>query len=219
MNKKKIILVGCTPNNLSFVNVLVKLNYEVVAIVDDRNIKSSKFENIKILNYKQIQSFYKDQYFFIAIGDNYLRQKYVKKIKKILPNAFFPTICDPSSRISEEINLGEGNIIGPFCNIGYNCVFKDFNLISSHCAFNHDIETGSFNFYGNGVKVLGGTNISSYVSVYANSIISRKLKISSNVVIGINSFVKSDISANSLNYGNPTKFIRKLKKNETLITS
>ena len=102
IKNNRIILVGFTPNNLSHISILKKLNYEVVAIVDDRNIKVSNFENIKILNYEQILSFYKDHYFFIAIGDNFLREKYVKKIKKILPSAFFPPICDPSSTISND---------------------------------------------------------------------------------------------------------------------
>lgn len=83
----------------------------------------------------------------------------------------------------------------------------------------HDNKLGSFNYFGNGIIIQGGTTVASYVSTYAKSVIGRNVKISSNLVIGINSFVKSDIGANSLNYGSPSKFIRKLKKNETLISS
>ena len=218
MNKKKIIIVGHTPNNINHIPTLNKLNYEITAFVDDREIIST-FRNIKIINYEQLPSFYKDHCFFIALGDNFLRYHYVEKIKKIIPDSYFPPICDPSSNINDDCILEEGLVIGPYCFIGSNCQLKKFNLISAYCLLNHDITMNSYNYLGAKVTISGFSSIGSYNSIFSHSVISRKIKILSNVTIGTNSFVNSNIDKEGLYYGSPAKFIKKFKKNFSYILS
>ena len=210
--------MGHTPNNINHIPTLNKLNYEITAFVDDREIIST-FKNIKIINYVQLPSFHKDHCFFIALGDNFLRYHYVEKIKKIIPDSYFPPICDPSSNIDDDCILEEGLVIGPFCFIGNNCQLKKFNVLSSHCILTHDITMNSYNYLGSRITMSGYSSLGSYNSIFSHSVISRKISILSNVTIGTNSYVNSNIDKEGLYYGSPAKFIKKIKKNFSYISS
>lgn len=210
--------MGYTPNSINHISTLNKLNYEISAFLDDRIEMATKISDFKIIDYEQLPYFYKDHHFFISIGDNFLRYKYIDKVKNIISDAHFPTICHPTAIIADETSVGEGTIIGPFCYVGNECSLNEFNILKPYTYISHNISIGSYNFFGSRTSLLGGVTIGSYSSIFANSVISRNISIADNSIIGINSYLRLNTSPNCLYFGSPAKFIRKLTKNESLIS-
>jgi UDP-N-acetylglucosamine acyltransferase len=87
--------------------------------------------------------------------------------------------------------------------IGDDCVFGQQTTIG------HDSSIGNKNMINNHSTIGGWTETGEVVTIHLNVTVRERIKIGSNVEIGMGSNVIKDIKSNSVNYGNPCKFIRR----------
>lgn len=87
--------------------------------------------------------------------------------------------------------------------IGDDCVFGQQTTIG------HDSSIGNMNMINNHSTLGGWTETGNFVTIHLNVTIRERTKIGDNVEIGMGSNVTKDIKSNSVNYGNPCKFIRR----------
>lgn len=93
--------------------------------------------------------------------------------------------------------IGSGTKVGSSCTIGYNCHIGRNNVIAPGVILNGGVYTGSNCWIGS------GTMIKHYVSICDN------------VALGMGSIVVKDIEKPGIYAGNPTKYLKPLKKNWT----
>ena len=87
--------------------------------------------------------------------------------------------------------------------IGDDCVFGQQTTIG------HDSRIGNMNMINNHSTVGGWTETGDFITIHLNVTVRERTRIGSNVEIGMGSNVTKDIKSNSVNYGNPCKFIRR----------
>ncbi len=97
----------------------------------------------------------------IAIGDPISRLNIYNKLKVnkflIFPNIIFSDFN--SYPFSNEILIGEGNIIMPNVTIGINSVIGSYNVIGMNVGLGHDVEIGDYNFIGPNSFLAGSVKI------------------------------------------------------------
>lgn len=127
----------------------------------------------------------------IAIGDNKLRKKiYLEILKK---GYDIPTLIHSTAYVSEFVNLGHGNYIGPFSHLGPNVSIGNANIVNSCANLEHEVIIGDYSQVAPNSVICGRCNIGDNVFIGANSTVIEQLTISNDTYIGAGSVIVSSI--------------------------
>ena len=86
-----------------------------------------------------------NEYFVIGMADIKFRKKVIEKI--IERGGQFINLIHPTAIVPKKLNIGVGNIIGPYCLIGLNTQIGDFNLVLAQSIISHDCMVGHNNIF------------------------------------------------------------------------
>lgn len=207
MIKKKIIIFGEGSHARIVESEIRKLKkYKI----------THKFEKNKdLVNLKK--KIDQNTYGIVAIGLNYLREKVVLSIEKIIPNLKWITIISKDAIVSNKVKIGEGSIIvsGSIINTG--------TVIGKHCNINtgsiieHDNQFGDFSATGPGAKTGGNVVVGKRSYLGIGSTVKNGVNISTDTVIGAQSFVNKNCEKNTIFVGIPAKKKSKRLKNQNYL--
>lgn len=193
----KLFIYGVGGHSLVVEDIATKCGYDEFEYIDDFNENFKSFDDVSNLS---------DIPFFIAIGDNKIREKLFYKLK----NSGFKVISliDPSSIISKSVNLGEGILIMP--NVVINAKSKIGNgvILNTSCVIEHENIIGDFVHVSPNVSLAGNISIGSNTHIGIGSTCIQNIIIGKNCQVGAGSVVVRDISDNSKGYGIPFKVVR-----------
>lgn len=149
---------------------------EITFYIEDNNRKLSAEQQVKILGYIDYAEHVKDHYekydfeapvlcdidsyepkpneeVLIAVMDVKFRQKMIDKLLE--KNARIGSFMHNNVVMPEKMDIGEGNIFGPFCMIEKYATIGSYNLLTSYCFISHDCVVGNNNFFS--VAGIAGT--------------------------------------------------------------
>ena len=210
---KNLFIFGAGGHACSVASIAISLNYKIIAFIDENSLHSTLLD-IPVISQKEFLSRYKNEYFFIASGDNFVREKLVIKYKKILKNVKFPCLIHPSSVISHRCIIGEGSIVMPNVTIGPNSVVGKFCIINTNSSIDHDCNLNDFSSIAPGVVAGGNVKIGQGSAISIGAVIKHGITIAGDVVVGAASYVNKNIYDPIVSYGTPAKMIRKRKKGD-----
>ncbi|GAB2989302.1 acetyltransferase [Cyclobacterium sediminis] len=157
-----------------------------------------------------IYNFDFDHPFFIAIGDNKIRQSIAHKLKNYVK---FETIIHSSAIISKRCEIDEGSvvmegviikvnskvgkqvIINTGASIDHDCIISDFVHLAPQTTLCGDIFIGEGTVVGAGSTVLPGIKIGKWCKIGAGSVVNKDM---SDGAIWIGSTLKSHRVGNIL---------------------
>lgn len=204
---KKLIIIGSGGHSRPVIDAAkLQKKWSDIKIIDINFKRVEKILGFKTIgNLSQIKHFDKKETdFFIAIGDNKLREKVFKNYFK--KKNFFQNIIHPKSNVSEFAKLGNGNYIGPFVNIGPKVFVGNQNIINSYANIEHEVLVKNFSQIAPNSVVCGRSIISNNVFLGANSTIIDNIKIPRGVTIGAGSLViNQNLKPNSKYIGVPVR--------------
>ncbi|WP_205664974.1 NeuD/PglB/VioB family sugar acetyltransferase [Tsuneonella suprasediminis] len=206
-----LVIIGTGGHAVSATNVALSSGYEVVSYVDDKN-HASEFAGIPIIKVEDCLSQFYNYNLFIAIGDNYIREKVSSEIKKMMPNARFPSLIHSASAVGWNAQIGAGSILMPFANVGPNSIVGSGCILNTGSSIDHDCRMNAFSSIAPGVFCGGNVHIGTRSAVSIGANIKHGINIGSDVVIGANSYVNTTIDDNIVAYGSPCKKVRSRKK-------
>ncbi len=143
----------------------------------------------------------------LAIGNSKIRNNIYLEYKK---NKFleFPNLIDPSVKMSEYINLGEGNIICANSIMTVDISLGNFNIVNLNCTVGHDVRIRNFNTINPGTNISGNVVLRDYIEIGTGSKIIQGITIEKGVITGAGSVIISDIPAETTVVGIPGKIIK-----------
>lgn len=142
--------------------------------------------------------------FFIAIGDNAIRNKIYEQLAKkdLLPvNAVHPSsVIDPSVVIAEHgVMIAANATLNPLAKIGTGVI------CNTGCIIEHECVVEAFAHIGPGAVLCGNVQVGSQTFVGANAVIRQGIRIGKNVMIGAGAVVVKDVPDNTTVVGVPAK--------------
>jgi sugar O-acyltransferase (sialic acid O-acetyltransferase NeuD family) len=152
--------------------------------------------------------------FIVAVGDNFLRQQIVQRIKADFPNAEFPKMVHPSAVVSQSAVIADGSMIFPHAIVGANSIVGEFCIINNASSLDHDCRMGDFSSLAPGVHTGGNVQIGDRSFIGIGTSVKHKITIAEDSVIGGHSFVNRDVPECSVAYGVPAKVVRERERNE-----
>lgn len=147
---------------------------------------------------------FKENDFFIAIGNNNIRQKVFDTLAEqgLYPaNAIHPSaVIDTSAKItSQGVMIAANVVINPLAKIGIAAI------CNTGCIVEHECVVGDFAHIGPGAVLCGNVKVGSNSFVGANAVVRQGVSIGNNVMIGAGAVVLKDVPDNVTVVGVPAK--------------
>lgn len=183
---KKIAIIGAGGHGKVVGEIASMSQYKTIDFFDDNINEIKKFPfNVsgKIEYLKDNIRDYDD--FFVAIGENQLRFKFIEWLKEQKINVV--SLTHPKSIISKLSSIGagtcvmanavinpgtlikEGAIINTSASIDHDCVIEDFVHISPNCSLSGSVKIGKFSHLGTGTSVHPGIHLGKNVKTGVGS--------------------------------------------------
>lgn len=165
----------------------------------DKEEKKNDPYNLNFLGDENQFVFSKNDYVFIAIGDNLLRRKITSEIEKRV--SLF-SIIDSSAIIKSEINQ-PGIIVNARALIQPQCFIGKGVILNSGVIIEHECSIGNFAHIAPGAVLTGNVEIGENTLIGANATLLPGIKIGKNCIVGAGSVVTAHVPDNTIIKGNP----------------
>lgn len=136
----------------------------------------------------------KNDYFLVGVSNIEFRKKVIATMKA--KGAQFYTLIHPTAIVANDVQIGEGCSIAPFCVIGANVIMGDFNQLTSYSAISHDCRVGNNNVFSTAI-VCGWVHIGNNNTFYIRSMVQPSLTIGDNNVIAAGMIVDTNLENDS----------------------
>jgi len=206
---KKNILIGYSGHAYVVCDIFESNGQQVDAYFENEEKISNPYE-LSYLGKEQDSlaiNHLKEGNWFVAIGNNNLRQKILIALLK--KGASHPiSIFHKKSFISPKVTfgygtmVGAGSIINPLTKIGNGVICNTGAIIE------HECEIGDFVHIAPGVVLAGNVKVGNRSFIGANTIVKEGVAIGEDVVIGAGSVILKDISSGKVVVGNPSRELK-----------
>ncbi len=199
---------GCGRSVMPILREKIKDNNSLYFIDDFKNQKYCN--GVKLISLKKIIKLNYNLVIYIAISSSVIRRDIVKKNKIYFRK--FNNLISNRSIIFDDVTLGRGNIISPFCTLGSNTKIGNFNHINLYSYIEHDCTLGNYVTISPGVKCNGNVIIEDEVFIGSGAIIGngtekKPIVIGKGSVIGAGSIILKNIPRFSKVIAHPSKRI------------
>ena len=157
----------------------------------------------------------------IVIGDNVkIGNNVILKPNSVIGHDGFQSRPNKSGNLVEVFNIG-GVIIGDFVTIGslttvcrgtlHDTLIGDYSKINDHVHIAHNCNLGKNNLVGAGSALGGSVKIENKNFIGLNCTLRSHVKLGSDNFVGQGSNVVKNYHNSNLIYGNPARFVKKIK--------
>ena len=213
---KKIVIYGAGGLGREIYELIDEVNkYNILGFLDDVIINNKVSVNIPILG--GIEFLHNIEYpigVVFAISDVYVKQNIYKKILQINKGHYFPIVIAKNSYVSKRAMLSEGTIVGRYCSVSTSVQLGKFVFLNTKCDIGHDSVIGDFCSLMPSVNVSGNVSVGQRTLIGVQSAILQRIKIGSDVTVGMGSKVMTDVPDNCTVMGYPAKIIARHEPKE-----
>ena len=204
--KDKLIIIGASGHGKVVADIAIKMNkWQSIAFLDDEeSIKTSM--GLEVIGKTADAFTYKDEAdFFVAIGNNAIREKVQEKL--IEEGLNLVSLIHPSAIIGTgvEIDVGTvvmaGVVINSSTKIGKGCI------INTSSSLDHDNVIEDYVHISPGARTAGSVGIGKGTWLGIGSVVSNNVNICSDCKVGAGSVVVKDITEPGTYVGVPVRKI------------
>ena len=204
LNYERLLIVGCGGHSKVVTDIATSQGYLNISYLNAMG-GDERFLGRQVIHYDL--SGYEDA-FFVAIGDNSVRQRVTADFLAKNPRARLISLIHSSSVVSKNTSIGKGVVVMPLCVINHSTVLGDGVVINTRSSVDHDCTLHDFSSVAPGVSMGGNVWVGERSAVSIGATIKHGVRIGRDVVIGANSLVLSDIEDSCVVYGLPATKIR-----------
>jgi len=210
---KNIVVLGASGHAKVVIDIIEKDNrFRIAGIVDPLLPKKSMFMGYPVIGHdddlpKIVENF---QIYgaIVAIGDNSLRQRIVRKVSHSVPHLSFVTAIHPRATIGTQVTIGPGTVVMAGAVINSDAKVGSFCILNSMSLLEHDSCLGNFASLAPRASTGGNCDIGEMVTVGMGAVVLQGLSIGTNTIVGASAMVNKDLPANVTAYGLPARIIR-----------
>ncbi len=192
-----LVIIGAGGHGRAVLDVAVSANRKVLAFIDEGfgwagHVRRSNYPHADNMD---LQS---DFAFFVAIGDNSLRQKIVQKTQSEMPNVKQATLIHKTAYVSPYASLSPGCVVMGQAFIGPNCRIDEGYILNTASHIDHDGTMQEFSSLGP-KACLGGTVKLGRRSIIAiGATVKHGLEIGDDSLLGAHSYLHQSMPDHSI---------------------
>ena len=208
---QKVNIIGYSGHAYVVIDIFHSKN-KIVSGYFDKEEKVNNPYHLKYLGseqQKEVQTFIKQDPYFIAIGQNKIRENiYYSLINNNLPNPV--NAIHPTSTLSSSFYLKFGIMISANVTINALVDIGIGAICNTGCIIEHECKIGDFVHIAPGAVLAGNIQVGDRSFIGANSVVKQGVRIGKDVIIGAGSVVIRDIPDGVTVVGNPSKVIKNI---------
>lgn len=147
----------------------------------------------------------KDDVFVCTIANPEIREKVALRMKS--KNAQFISLIHNSVIFMNDVTVGNGVILSPYCIASNSARIEDFVTVNFFTSIGHHVSLGAFSQINCNCDITGHVKIGKKANIGSSVCIIPKVVIGDNVKIGAGSVVLKNIPNETVVFGNPAKII------------
>ena len=207
---QKLLIYGCGGHSKVVSEVAESVGFKDIFHFDPKN-NQRQFMGRSIIE-KCSENY--QGYFFIAIGDNFVREKIFKEFLISHKSSKSLVLVHPSSFVSRTSSISEGTIIMPLAVINSSSNIGKGVIINTSCVVEHDTKLNNFSSLAPNSSLGGNSIVGERTAISIGANVKHGIKIGNDVIVGASSCVLNDIGDNIVCHGVPAKIIRSREKGE-----
>lgn len=216
---EQILIIGASGHAKVIVDIIERQNrYTILGFLDTYKKKGDTIFDYRILGSEDDLNTISNKNnvvgCFVAIGDNFTRQKMVAKIAALNPQLPFINAIHPYSTIGKNVELGQGIAIMPGVVINSDSKIGDFCILNTNSSLGHDGVMKEYSSISSGVRTGGNLLLNRCSAVSIGATIIENITIGNDTIIGAGSLVTKNIPNEVVAYGVPAKVIRSRNPND-----
>jgi len=139
--------------------------------------------------------------FVCAVGNVSTKKIIISKI--LIKGGEFISLIHPTARIAHDSKIGDGIIIMKRVDLGSNTKIGNYSFIQADSIIGHDSVIGKFVRIDCKVVCVGGIIIEDEATIHTSAVISHKVTVGRNAIVGALSLVIRNVKNNTTVVGNP----------------
>lgn len=202
---KKVIIIGAGGHAKVIADICLLNGDSIVGFLDDVK-PDGLFLNFQKLGKVEQYVNYADCEFVVAIGDSFVRERYVNQLKGVT----WYTAVHPKAVISAiDTFIGEGTVvmanavINPGAKVGKHCIINTSSVIE------HDNIIGDYVHISVGAKLAGKVEVCNNTWIGVGATVKDTIKIEGKCFIGAGAVVVKNITESGTYVGVPAKLLKK----------
>jgi len=206
--KKSVIIIGYSGHAFVICDILKSAGRKVVGYCENEYKELNPF-NLKYYGSEVTDEglkALKQHDYFIAIGNNNIRQKIQKQLDEA---GCFPATnaIHSATSISLTTKLGSGVMISASVSINPLTSIGNGVICNTGCVIEHENNIHNFAHIGPGAILCGNVSIGEKTFVGARTVIKEGINIGNNCMIGAGSVIIRNVPDNAVVVGNPGRVI------------
>lgn len=204
---KTLYIIGAGGHGCVIADIAQLRGYLNIYFIDDEKTGNHGHYEIvgRISDIKKIQYEHPEASFFVAIGNNEVRERISNELKDM--DIRQPKLIHPRSVIDATAHIDEGTVIMANAVVNANAIIGRGCIINTASTIDHDCILGDFVHVSPGVHVAGTVHIGDKTWVGIGSSIINNINICSEVIIGGGTTVIGDINNSGKYAGTPARRI------------
>lgn len=182
-------------SELVFSHLKYNPNYNVVAFVaDDEYVKSDSYLGLPLFSFEGIEDhFSPSQYKMLCVGpysNSSIREKMYESAKA--KGYSFINYIDDRAIVSEDLIIGENNIVLPGVYIDCLGRMGNCNIFRPNSYIGHDFVIGNYNYFAPCSKLAGYVTVEEHCFLGIGSTIIERKTIACKTLVGAHSLILKD---------------------------
>lgn len=204
--KPRLFIIGTGGHAAVVIDAVHKQGkYQISGLIDDFKKPGDKaFDYTVVGGTDTLKNIDSEDFFFVAVGDNYSRKKIVENIQ---PGLRYAMIVHPSASVSDSALIGVGVFISANATVNSGANVSAFCIINTGAIVEHDSIINSFASLAPSVTLGGRCVIGKDSAIGIGATVSNGVYIGQRSVIGAGSVVLKAITDDVVAFGSPCKVI------------
>ena len=203
-----VVVFGAGGHAKVVIDVLRASGHRVVAVFDDNPaLHQQKFHGCDVLGASADLAAFANrqhvQHFFVAIGNNRLRQQLAQQWSQLGLTA--ATAIHPSAVIADSVIIGAGTVVMAGVCINADTVIGEQVIINTRASIDHDCRIETAVHIAPAVALCGGVTVGERTLIGVGTSVIPLIHIGCDVVIGAGSAVVCSISSGQTAVGVPAR--------------
>lgn len=208
----RIAVIGCSGHARVVVDILHQNRCKVVGLLDTYKSVANDVLGHKVIGSEDdlptLVTANICNSVFVAIGDNWIRNRMVMHIRELVPGIHFVSAIHPSAQIARDVSIKQGTVIMAGAIVNTGCDIREFCILNTASSLDHDSTMEQFSSLAPGAVTGGGVRIGAFSAIGIGAVISHAIQIGEKTVVGAGATVLRDIPDGVVAYGTPARIIR-----------
>ena len=213
----QLLIVGAGGHAVSITETALAAGYEVVGYV---SADSAGTDLLDRPVYPEVPAAYAQSsgHIFVAVGDNFTRQKLLVGLRDVVGEDRLPTLVHPSASVSRLASVGHATavlqqaVVGSGAEVAMGCLVNSGSVVEHECRLADFASTAPLSALG------GRVDIGTRSAIGIGAVVKHGVTIGADVLVGAAAYVHSDLPPRVVAFGTPARVQRQREPGDPYLT-